>query len=144
MRAVRFSVLMLTLLLLVISTASCAGGEPFDAGETLSASDVAALRESLLGEKDNTPQAPGEDPAPEQPATPEQPTTPENPSEQEQPSAPEEPTPQATVFWLSGGSVYHTDSECRYIKGKQNVQSGTVSEASDAGKARACSSCAAD
>ena len=144
MRAIKNCLFILIGILLVISTAACAAEEPFDAGTPLSASDVAALRESLLGEKDNTPQAPGEDPAPEQPASPEQPTTPENPSEQEQPSAPEEPTPQATVFWLSGGSVYHTDSDCRYIKGKQNVQSGTVSAATGAGKTRACSSCATD
>jgi hypothetical protein len=124
MRAVRFSVLMLTLLLLVISTASCAGGEPFDAGETLSASDVAALRDSLLGEQGGTPAG---TPTPEQPS-----------------GSGDNAVQSGAVFWLSSGSVYHTNSDCHHIKGKPNVQSGTVSEASDAGKARACSSCAAD
>ncbi|MBR2312269.1 MAG: hypothetical protein IKA46_03160 [Clostridia bacterium] len=120
MRAVRFSVFMVALLLLVMSTASCAGGEPFDAGETLSASDVAALRDSLLGEQSSTP-------------------TPEQPS-----STGDDAVPSGTVFWLSGGSVYHTNSDCHHIKGKPNVQSGTVAEATGAGKARVCSTCASD
>ncbi|MBR3862893.1 MAG: hypothetical protein IKM42_04485, partial [Clostridia bacterium] len=52
--------------------------------------------------------------------------------------------PSGTVFWLSGGSVYHTNSDCHHIKGKPNVQSGTVAEATGAGKARVCSTCASD
>ncbi|MBR2464006.1 MAG: hypothetical protein IKM42_03935 [Clostridia bacterium] len=124
MRAIRICFFMLTVLLLAVSTASCAAVEPFDAGEPLSASDVAALRQSLLGEQNSTPEGTH---------TPEQPSNPVDTV-----------TQSIAVFWLPSGSVYHTNSDCHHIKGKTNVQSGTVSAATEAGKTRACSSCAAD
>ena len=124
MKAIRICFLMLMALLLVMSTAACAAKEPFDAGKPISASDVAALRDSLLGEQGSTPEGT---------------LTPDQPSGSLDPT-----TQSATVFWLESGSVYHRDSDCRYIKEKQNVQSGTVTEATEAGKTRACSSCAAD
>lgn len=121
MKAIRICFFMLMALLLVMSTAACAANEPFDAGTPISASDVAALRESLLGEQGNTPEGT---------------LTPEQPS-----GTVDVIMQSTTVFWLESGSVYHTDSDCHHIKGNPNVQSGTVTEA---GKARACSSCAAD
>ena len=47
----------------------------------------------------------------------------------------------ATVYWTSGGSVWHTRYDCSYIKNSQNILSGTVEEAIANGKKQLCSSC---
>ena len=59
----------------------------------------------------------------------------------ETPKETEADTNNETVYWMSGGSVWHLDKDCRYIKGKE-VISGSQAEAMDAGKERVCSSCA--
>ena len=46
-----------------------------------------------------------------------------------------------TVYWTSGGSVWHTSRECSYIKNSKNILSGTVDEAISSGKKQLCSSC---
>lgn len=47
----------------------------------------------------------------------------------------------STVYWTSGGTVWHTRRDCSYIKNSQNVLFGTVDEAMSSGKKKLCSSC---
>lgn len=49
--------------------------------------------------------------------------------------------PDARVYWLPNGTVYHADPACYRIAGKDNVRSGTAEEAAEAGKTRCCTSC---
>ena len=55
----------------------------------------------------------------------------------------EEQVPEV-VYWLGGGSVYHSDADCYHIKEKPNVASGTVEAAMAAGKQKPCGHCTAD
>ena len=50
-------------------------------------------------------------------------------------------TPDTPCFWIAGSGVYHLDRNCSYIKERETVESGTVSEAEAAGAERACSHC---
>lgn len=52
--------------------------------------------------------------------------------------------PDATVYWLLGGSVYHADKTCYHISRTdlENIKEGTVPEAEADGKERLCASCA--
>ena len=52
--------------------------------------------------------------------------------------------PDATVYWLQGGSVYHAVKNCRHIAHAEpeNIREGMISEAMAEGKERLCSSCA--
>ena len=50
-------------------------------------------------------------------------------------------TDNTTVYWLSGGKVFHVSTTCRYIRDKEDVHTGTLVEASEAGKDKACSVC---
>ena len=45
------------------------------------------------------------------------------------------------VYWTKSGSVWHTTSECRYLSKSTNILSGSIDEAKEAGKAKACSGC---
>ncbi len=57
---------------------------------------------------------------------------------------PETLAPDATVYWLEGGSVYHADKACHHISHAEpeNIKEGKISEAVACGKERLCSSCA--
>ena len=44
------------------------------------------------------------------------------------------------VFWTKNGEVWHLSENCRHLK-KSTVISGTLDEAMEQGKKRACSSC---
>ena len=46
-----------------------------------------------------------------------------------------------TVYWTKGGSVWHTSKDCYYIKKSNNVESGSVEDAKEAGKEKICSHC---
>lgn len=46
-----------------------------------------------------------------------------------------------TVYWTSGGTVWHTRRDCSYLQKSKNVLSGTVEEAISEGKKKLCSSC---
>lgn len=43
-----------------------------------------------------------------------------------------------TVYWVSGGKVYHSTSSCSTLKRSSNIQSGTITQS---GKSRACKVC---
>ena len=45
------------------------------------------------------------------------------------------------VFWTKSGSVWHTTDQCHHLKKSKNIESGSVEEAMEAGKSKACSSC---
>lgn len=45
------------------------------------------------------------------------------------------------VYWLSGGTVAHTDRDCYHIRGKDGVQSGSAQDAANAGKTSLCKVC---
>ncbi|MEC4184994.1 hypothetical protein VJ918_09265 [Adlercreutzia sp. R21] len=47
----------------------------------------------------------------------------------------------ATVFWVAGGDVYHSTSDCPSLARSKNIKSGTVSDADGAGKKRVCPNC---
>jgi len=51
------------------------------------------------------------------------------------------PNEAKIVYWTASGSVWHEDSDCRYIKNKQYV-TGTVEQAKEAGIGHGCSFCA--
>jgi len=44
----------------------------------------------------------------------------------------------STVYWVSGGSVYHTTKDCVSLKRSKGIKSGTVAQS---GKKRVCSNC---
>lgn len=45
------------------------------------------------------------------------------------------------VFWVEGGSVWHTDKSCSSLLRSKNILSGTIDQAMKAGKSRACKIC---
>ena len=64
----------------------------------------------------------------------------EQESERETGSCTDSEDDEELVYWLQSGSYWHSDPNCRYIKGKE-VVSGTVNEAIEQGKKRLCKSC---
>jgi len=44
----------------------------------------------------------------------------------------------STVYWTSGGEVYHATSGCRSLARSKNIYSGTIAES---GKSRGCNNC---
>ena len=50
------------------------------------------------------------------------------------------PNPNATVYWLESGSVYHTDPDCSHLAGKRNVKQ-TTRRTAESGGLRACKAC---
>ena len=45
------------------------------------------------------------------------------------------------VYWTESGSVWHSSASCSHIKNSTKLFAGTVSEAKNAGKSKACSRC---
>ena len=48
------------------------------------------------------------------------------------------------AYWTPFGEVYHFNPDCQYIKNSGTIYSGTVSDALEAGRTRACSGCAVE
>lgn len=99
------------LVLALLFCTGCAARDGFDGGEPLSAEELAALQAQLAAQEEGAPEEGGEIP------------------------------PDATVFWLDGGKVYHVVATCYHIAKKENVRQGTLAEALEAGKERPCSVC---
>ncbi|MBQ9779602.1 MAG: hypothetical protein IJW00_01525 [Clostridia bacterium] len=59
-------------------------------------------------------------------------------------SEPETLSPDATVYWLKKGSVYHAKKDCYHIShaSEDEICSGKIPEAESEGKERLCASCA--
>ena len=122
MKILRSMLLMLLTLSLLLALAACKEEEPFESGTPMTPGEVGDLKTDLENKQEE--QGGGDE-------------EPENPEE------PEGTAPQVTtVYWLPKGSVYHSDENCYHIRGKANVESGTVAAATEAGKDRLCSACA--
>ena len=50
------------------------------------------------------------------------------------------PNPNAIVYWLESGSVYHTDPDCSHLAGKRNVKQ-TTRRTAESGGLRSCKAC---
>lgn len=48
------------------------------------------------------------------------------------------------AYWTPFGEVYHFNPDCQYIKNSGTIYSGTIQDALDAGRTRACSGCAVE
>lgn len=46
-----------------------------------------------------------------------------------------------TVYWVSGGEVYHSTKNCPSLSRSHDIQSGTISQANANGKNRPCKNC---
>ena len=45
------------------------------------------------------------------------------------------------VYWIKSGKVWHIDEHCRHIKHSNEILSGSVDEAKEAGKTKVCGTC---
>ncbi len=45
------------------------------------------------------------------------------------------------VYWTTFGTVYHLDPDCSHIINSGTIYSGSIAEATDAGRSRLCSTC---
>ncbi len=93
----------------------------FDAGETVTPEDLLAMSRELFTQ--------AETPTP----------APETESKE-----PETLSPDATVYWLKNGSVYHASKECYHISHAtpEDIREGLVQDAAHDGKERLCTFCA--
>lgn len=48
------------------------------------------------------------------------------------------------AYWTPFGEVYHFNPDCQYIKNSGTIYSGTIGDALEAGRNRACSGCAVE
>ena len=100
--------------LALISFSACRHTPGFSGGETLTKTEMEALRNSLLSEEYKN-----------------------------EVNDPEELPDDAECYFISGeGDVYHTKKDCSYIQSAKKLTFGTLEEAADAGKTRACTACA--
>ena len=95
--------------------------EDFDAGATVTPEELLEMSRELFTQGEETT---------------------ENPETESK--EPETLAPDATVYWLKGGSVYHADKQCRHISHAtpEELHEGCISDAVLEGKERLCSSCA--
>lgn len=106
-----------TLGVCVCTLLGCRTKPLFDAGEELSAEELAALRASM--------QEKGEEKLPETDA----------------PLLGSEVLDE-TFYFVENGVVYHSDRDCAYLKKSNNVKQGDAAAVAAAGKTRLCSACA--
>ena len=48
---------------------------------------------------------------------------------------------KGTVYWSNGGTKYHKDRNCSYLKNAEHIKSGTAAEAANHGASGPCSRC---
>ena len=106
---------------------ACRGKPAFDAGEELSAEELEALRVSLQEKEE------GSDGASDSQNT---------PADQNPPSDGGFEENKSVFYYTESGEVYHSDRDCSHLKKSDNVKSGTIDQAEQAGKTRLCSDCA--
>ena len=100
----------------VLFVSSCGDAEGFSAGAQLSGTALELFMRDLFNE--------------------------ENDSAKEEPPSEEAEPEEVECYFVSGsGEVYHTRADCSYLKNSKNVMSGTLADASAAGKTRLCSAC---
>ena len=95
--------------------------EDFDAGDTVTPEELLEMSRELFTQAEETTELP------------------ETESKESETLAPD-----ATVYWLKSGSVYHADKQCRHISHAtpEELYEGHISDAVLDGKERLCSSCA--
>ena len=59
------------------------------------------------------------------------------------PMSQEELLSYGEVYYTPSGTVFHTDKDCQYIRGKEDIGPHSGEEAEEAGKARLCKACEA-
>lgn len=100
----------------ILFASSCSDLEGFSAGDQLSGNSLELFIQDLFNEENN--------------------------SAEKEPSSEELEPEEAECYFVSGsGEVYHTRADCNYLKNSKNVISGTLADASAAGKTRLCSAC---
>lgn len=125
MKIKRILLICSALCLLGLSMSACRShgflSDDFDAGDTVTPEELMEISRELFTH--------AETPAPE--------------SETES-QVPETLAPDATVYWLKGGSVYHASRDCHHIShaALEDVAEGQIPEAVAQGKKRLCASCA--
>ena len=106
-----------TLGVCVCTLLGCRTKPLFDAGEELSAEELAVLRASAQS-KDEEKQTEVDDPVLDSQVSGE------------------------TFYFVETGTVYHSERECTYLKKSDNVKQGDAAAVAAAGKTRLCSACA--
>ena len=104
---------LLPLLTICLLLASCHSGGEFDGGRPISKEELASLSAELSGDA-------------------------KEPAE----TAKNDGTVLYLVYWSEGGSVYHFTTDCRHLKDAKTVESGSIGDAVNKGKEKACSACA--
>ena len=101
------------LLIICLLLASCHGGDEFVGGRPITKEELASLSAELSGGT-------------------------KEPTE----TAKNDGTVLYLVYWSAGGSVYHFTTDCRHLKDVKTVESGSIGDAVNKGKEKACSACA--
>ena len=104
---------LISLLIICLLLASCHGGDEFQGGRPITKEELASLSVELSGGA-------------------------KEPAE----TAKNDGTVLYLVYWSDGGSVYHCASDCRHLKDAKSVHAGSIREAQENGKEKACSACA--
>ena len=104
---------LLVLLIICLLLPSCHSGNEFDGGRPISKEELASLSAELFNDT----------------------------SEPAQP-APGDGNTLYMVYWSDGGSVYHYAMDCRHLKDSKSIRAGSIRDAQENGKEKACSTCA--
>ena len=104
---------LLFLLIICLLLPSCHSGNELDGGRPISKEELASLSAELFNDT----------------AEPVRP-------------APDNGNILYMVYWSDGGSVYHYASDCRHLKDAKSIHAGSIREAQENGKEKACSACA--
>ena len=129
-KSVRFPVIW-GLLLCAASLTSCTPSDHFEAGVPLGREELDSIRTGIFGTAEETSAMVEETSAVVEDSFDSTETT-----ETEEDSAAE-----GMVYWTEGGSVYHTNRDCRHLQKAKDVLQGSQERAARLGKERLCSAC---
>ena len=119
-----FSITIALLILLTSCSIFTPDNQVFYGGEILNDSKISEIKAEILNNEDNKSEGSSSD------------------SENNTPGSEEQDGAEySTVYWTSGGSVWHLSEDCGHLKRGKVIISGTVQDAMDAGKEKVCSTC---